>query len=166
MIVLDSSFLVAFHNSKDAHHEPAAQVMTQFLDGEWGRGLLLEYVFLEVVTVLMARRGARVASEVSDVLLGARELEFVSCSELFLDAVETFQRQTKTRLSFVDATIVNLARDRADGRVATFDRELAGVRGIQAFPECSTVDCAIGAEPHRNSFDELPLPTPSNESLL
>ena len=61
-------------------------------------------------------------SEVSDVLLGARELEFVPCSELFLDSVETFQRQTKTRLSFVDATIVNLACDRADGLVATLIR--------------------------------------------
>ncbi len=108
--------------------------MADFLDGKWGRGLLLEYVFLEVVTVLMARRGVRVASEVSDVLLGARELEFVPCSELFLDSVETFQRQTKTRLSFVDATIVNLACDRADGLVATFDRELASARGITAIP--------------------------------
>ena len=134
MIVLDSSFLVAFHNSRDAHHEAAAATMAEFLDDSWGRGLLLEYVFLEVVTVLMARRGIRVASEVADVLLGARELEFVPCSELFLDAVETFQRQTRTRLSFVDATIVNVARERTGGLVATFDRELSSVRGIKAIP--------------------------------
>jgi predicted nucleic acid-binding protein len=134
VIVLDSSFLVAYHNSRDAHHDAAAEVMAEFLDGKWGQGLLLEYVFLEVVTVLMARRGPRVASEVADVLLGARELEFVPCSELFLDAVETFQRQPRTRLSFVDATIVNTARDRADGLVATFDRELAGVQGVVAVP--------------------------------
>ena len=128
MIVLDSSFLVAYHNSRDAHHEAAATAMAEFLDDRWGRGLLLEYVFLEVVTVLMARRGPRVASEVADVLLGARELDFLPCSELFVDAVETFQRQTRTRLSFVDATIVNTARDRADGLVATFDHELSGIR--------------------------------------
>jgi predicted nucleic acid-binding protein len=134
LIVLDSSFLVAYHNSRDTHHEAAADVMARFLDGEWGRGLLLEYVFLEVVTVLIARRGPRVASEVADVLLGARELEFVPCSELFIEAVETFRRQKQTRLSFVDATIVNVARDRTDGRVATFDGELANVRGIQAIP--------------------------------
>jgi predicted nucleic acid-binding protein len=76
-----------------------------------------------------------VATEVADVLLGARELEFVPCSGLFLDAVETFQRQKRTRLSFVDVAIVNLARDRADGQVATFDRELASVRGITAIPD-------------------------------
>ena len=134
MIVLDSSFLVAYHNTRDAHHEAAAEVMARFLDGEWGRGLLLEYVFLEVVTVLMARRGPRVASEVADVLLGARELEFVPCSERFIEAVDTFRRQTKTRLSFVDAAIVNVARNQTEGLVATFDRELATVRGIQAIP--------------------------------
>jgi len=134
VIVLDSSFLVAYHNSRDAHHDAAAEVMAEFLDGKWGQGLLLEYVFLEVVTVLMARRGPRVASEVAGVLLSARELDFVPCSELFLDAVETFQRQPRTRLSFVDGTIVNTARDRADGLVATFDRELASVPGVVAVP--------------------------------
>jgi len=135
VIVLDSSFLVAYHNSRDAHHDAAAEVMAEFLDGKWGQGLLLEYVFLEVVTVLMARRGPRVASEVADVLLGARELDFVPCSELFVNAVETFQKQTRTRLSFVDATIVNTARQRTDGLIATFDRELSSVRGIKAIPD-------------------------------
>jgi len=135
VIVLDSSFLIAYHNSRDAHHDPAAEVMTEFLDGKWGQGLLLEYVFLEVVTVLMARRGPRVASEVADVLLGARELDFVPCSELFVDAVETFQRQTRTRLSFVDTAIVNVARNQTEGLVATFDRELSSVRGINAVPD-------------------------------
>jgi predicted nucleic acid-binding protein len=47
---------------------------------------------------------------------------------------ETFQRQTRTRLSFVDTAVVNVARNRADGLVATFDRELTAVRGIQALP--------------------------------
>ena len=47
MIVLDSSFLVAFHNERDAHHGAARGLMERFLEGEWGRGLLLEYVVLE-----------------------------------------------------------------------------------------------------------------------
>jgi predicted nucleic acid-binding protein len=109
--------------------------MARFLDGEWGRGLLLEYVFLEVVTVLMVRRGPEVAADVADVLLSARELELVPCTELFIEAAETFRRQKKSRLSFVDATIVNVAHDRADGLVATFGRELANARRIQAIPD-------------------------------
>ena len=53
MIVLDSSFLIGFYNERDAHHATARPLMDRFLAGEWGAGLLLEYVFLEVVTVLI-----------------------------------------------------------------------------------------------------------------
>lgn len=134
MIVLDSSFLIAFHNSRDVHHEPAAGMMTDLLDGRWGQGLLLEYVFLEVVTVLLARRGLDIASAVSATLLGARELDFVPCSELFTDTVEVFQRQQATTLSFADAAIVHVARHRAKGLVATFDRDFARVTGITVMP--------------------------------
>ena len=55
MIVLDSSFLIGFHNDRDAHHAKASSLMRDFLDGRWSKGLLLEYVFLEVVTVLLCR---------------------------------------------------------------------------------------------------------------
>jgi predicted nucleic acid-binding protein len=134
MIVLDSSFLVAFHNSRDVHHQAAAAVMADLLGDRWGRGLLLEYVFLEVVTVIMARRGPSAADSVAGVLIEARELELVPCSGLFLDAVDTFRGQRDTRLSFVDAAIVNVARTRADGLVATFDSELSGLEGISSVP--------------------------------
>lgn len=134
MIVLDSSFLIAFHNSRDVHHERAAGVMADLLDNRWGHGLLLEYVFLEVVTVLLARRNLGAASAVAAILLGAREVEFVPCSELFLDTVETFRNQRRTTLSFADAAIVHVAKHRADGLVATFDRDFLGVEGISVVP--------------------------------
>ena len=54
--------------------------LSRFLPGEWGRGLLLEYVFLEVTTVLLVRRDR----------------------EIF----EIFRTQHRTRLSFTDAAIV------------------------------------------------------------
>ena len=62
MIVLDSSFLIGFHNPSDAHHRAASVLMERFLAGEWGKGLLLEYVFLEVVTVIMLRLDLAAAS--------------------------------------------------------------------------------------------------------
>jgi predicted nucleic acid-binding protein len=134
VIVLDSSFLIAFHNSRDVHHERAKKVMAELLDGRWGHGLLLEYVFLEVMTVLLARRGLDVASAVAEVLLGAREVDFVPCSEIFLDTVEIFRSQRGPRLSFADAAIVQVARRRTDGLVATFDHDFLGVDGISVVP--------------------------------
>ena len=91
--------------------------------GEWGRGLLLEYVFLEVVTVLLVRRGLETASCVGRLLPDADELEFVSCSGIFEEAFERFTRQAGTRLSLPDAAIAHMAHERAGGLVLTFDEE-------------------------------------------
>jgi hypothetical protein len=72
VIVLDSSFLVAYHNRRDVHHGAAAATMEKLVTGEWGPALLLEYVFLEVTTVLLARRGLYVAARLAAILLQPR----------------------------------------------------------------------------------------------
>ena len=137
MIVLDSSFLIGFHNERDAHHKTAAGFMERFLEGEWGHGLLLEYVFLEVATVLVVRRDLAVAARVGRLLLEAGELDFVPCSDLFPDALEIFTHQRSTRLSFTDAAIAYVAQERTDGLLLTFDGELARLPGIRV-PESTS----------------------------
>ena len=134
MIVLDSSFLIAFHNERDAHHNKAVEGMRDFLSDRWGKGLLLEYVFLEVVTVLMVRRDISVASRVGEVLLNAAELDFVPCSDLFLETMNAFTAQRQTRLSFVDMAIVTVARTRADRQLLTFDGEFQKLRELEVYP--------------------------------
>jgi predicted nucleic acid-binding protein len=134
MIVLDSSFLVAYHNRRDVHHRPAAATMERLVAAEWGPALLLEYVFLEVVTVLLARRGLDVAVRVATILLQARDVEFVPSSDMFLDVLETFRAQRHGRLSFTDAAIVTVARNRDARFVATFDRDFRQVEGLAVLP--------------------------------
>jgi predicted nucleic acid-binding protein len=134
MIVLDSSFIIAFHNTRDVHHAAAKPIMEEIASGKWGNATLLEYVFLEVVTVLLARRGLEVASNVASILLQARELEFVPCSDLFLEAFETFRNQRTTKLSFTDSAIVTAVSREKGGVGATFDREFAQVAGIAVVP--------------------------------
>src|SRR3954454_22400896 len=108
MIVLDSNFLIGFYNERDAHHSAASSLMERFLNGEWGRGLLLEYVFLEVATVLVVRRDVEVAARVGRLLLEAEELDFVPCSDLYAETFDLFARQTSTRLSFADTAITHI----------------------------------------------------------
>ncbi len=134
MIVLDSSFLVAYHNQRDVHHGAAAATMERLVAGEWGPALLPEYVFLEVVTVLLARRGLDVAVRVATVLLQARDVEFVPSSDMFSDVMETFGRQRPGRLSFADAAIVTVSHKRAAPFVATFDRDFRHVEGVVVVP--------------------------------
>jgi predicted nucleic acid-binding protein len=135
VIVLDSSFLIGFYNERDAHHGAARTLMDQFLAGTWGRGLLLEYVFLEIMTVLLLRRDLSVATRVGRVLLDAEELEFVSCSDMFIETMESFSSQGGTRLSFTDAAIATVARSRADGLLLSFDEEFRKIAGLRVNPE-------------------------------
>jgi len=109
--------------------------MERLLAGEWGAPLLLEYVFVEVITVLLARRGLDVASQVAMVLLQAREVEFVPCSDIFLDTLETFRRQRGPRLSFTDTAIVTVARQREARFLATFDQDFRQVRDVVLVPD-------------------------------
>jgi predicted nucleic acid-binding protein len=134
VVVLDSSFLVAFHNQSDVHHAPAREAFERIVHGEWGDILLLEYVFLEVVTVLSARRDLATAVSVGEILLGARELEFVPCSGQFLGAYDIFREQRDFRLSFVDAAIVAVARDRGAKTIATFDEDFRSIADLEVIP--------------------------------
>jgi len=135
MIVLDSSFLIGFYNERDGHHATARALMDRFLSGAWGRGLLLEYVFLEIVTVLLVRRDLSVAARIGRLLLDAEELEFVSCSDLFVETTERFSNQAGTRLSFADMAITGVARSRAAGRILSFDEEFRKISGLRINPE-------------------------------
>lgn len=134
MVVLDSSFLIAYYNARDTHHAAAARAMVQLLAGAWGPAVLLEYVFLEVVTVLAARRDRATAVAVGGTLLEAREVTFVPCSERFLEAWDVF-RGAAGRLSFTDAAIVAAARDEQSTSVLTFDADFRDVDGVRVVPE-------------------------------
>jgi len=135
VIVLDTSFLVAFHNQRDSQHAPAQTMMDQFLANRWGKGLLLEYVFLEITTVLMVRRDLATAARVGRILLDADELEFVPCSDYFLQTTDVFSNQRGTRLSFTDAAICAVARDRAEGLLLTFDMEFRKIGSLHVLPD-------------------------------
>jgi predicted nucleic acid-binding protein len=134
VIILDTSFLVAYHNERDVHHIAARGIMSRFLAGEWGDGWLLEYVYLEVVTVLQIRVDLPTAVRVGEQLLGARDLEFHACSPMFLATLDSFKHQPSGSgpkgLSFVDAAIVTAARWNPPGYVATFDAALGGSDGV------------------------------------
>ncbi len=108
--------------------------MRDFVGGRWGQGLLLEYVFLEVVTVLAARRTLDVATAVGRVLLEARELEFVACSDVFAETWDRFTNQSGGDLSFADCAIATVALRQDPPLVATFDRDFATIPGLTVVP--------------------------------
>lgn len=108
--------------------------MERILDGEWDDVLLLEYVVLELMTVLRLRVDAAAAVSVGELLLESRELRFLPCSDIFLRAFSTFRAESTAALSFVDAAIVSVARESDPGFVATFDGDFEALDGITVVP--------------------------------
>jgi predicted nucleic acid-binding protein len=134
MIVLDSSFIIAYFNEDDAHHARAAEAWPQVKAGRWGPALLPEYVFLETVTVLAARCELAQAARAGAHLLEAAEIEFVSCSPFFASAFEEFRAQRAAKFSFADAATGVIARSRGAAFVATFDEDFRASPGLTVVP--------------------------------
>ena len=135
MIVVDSSLLIAFHNTRDLRHGRAQDAMQRFASGTWGKGLLLENVFIETVSVLKRKLTPAAAIHAGGYLRRAHQLEFVPTSEAFLSYWNEFQSDYLSPLSFVDHAVAVTARQRAGGKVLTFDKAFRDLSGITVLPE-------------------------------
>jgi predicted nucleic acid-binding protein len=132
VIVVDSSFLIARKNARDAHHARALLAEPQVLD--MAPLLLHEYVLAETVNVLLGRVGLAIAVEAGRELLDAADVEFVPASPRFVQAWDAFAAQRAGSMSLTDAALVALARDRGVGHIATFDAEFRKSRGLRVVP--------------------------------
>lgn len=89
------------------------------------------------MTVLLARRDLAAATRAGRILLDAEEVDFVPCSDIFLETMEAFSRQARTRLSFADSAICAVAQIRAGGLVLTFNEEFRKIAGLRVLPQPS-----------------------------
>ena len=56
MILLDSSFIVAYSNEADENHAKALQLAKDIDGGKYGAVAITDYIFDEVVTVMLIDR--------------------------------------------------------------------------------------------------------------
>lgn len=135
MIFLDSSAIIAYKNADDKNHKKAANIFQKLNAGEYGIGVISEFVFSEVTTVLALRKSMEAAKEVGNVLLEAKEIEIMKASEVFERTWEIFSNQEKTGLSFVDASNLACMEKRGIMKIATFDRDFLGMRALEVVGE-------------------------------
>lgn len=131
MIFLDSSVIVAYKNADDINHRKAAGIFQKLNAGEYGVGVISEFVFSEVTTVLALRKSMEAAREVGNVLLDAREIEIMKASEVFERSWEIFSNQEDTGLSFVDASNLACMEKRKIRKIATFDKDFLGMSEVE-----------------------------------
>lgn len=131
MIFLDSSAIIAYKNADDINHKKAAAIFQKLNAGEFGIGVISEFVFSEVTTVLALRKSMEAAKEVGSVLLDAKELEIMKASEVFERSWEIFMNQEDNGLSFVDASNLACMEMRRIGMIATFDKDFLGRSDVE-----------------------------------
>jgi len=124
MIFLDSSLIVAYLNEADGQHAKALQVVKDVDRGKYGTPVITDYVFDEVVTVMLVKtKNVGQVTELGEKLLGANLLFRVD-EGLFNLAWNIFKGQQKPMLSFTDCTSVAVCRSNGISNMATFDEDL------------------------------------------
>lgn len=135
MIAIDSSFLVAVYNLRDVHHALAARTALRLQAGEWGPGLVLDYVFTETMNVLHRKAGLAVAAAAGRSMLVADDLSLSSGAAWLLGAFDAFARQDgMPSLSLVDFAVAHCAIERTSGKLLTFDHGFRAQADVQVLP--------------------------------
>jgi len=131
LIFLDSSSIIAYKNADDINHKKAVDIFQKLNAGEYGVGVISEFVFSEVTTVLALRKSMGTAKEVGNVLLEAREIEIMKASDVFEVSWEIFTNQENTGLSFVDASNLACMKLKKIRKIATFDKNFVKIRSVE-----------------------------------
>jgi len=130
MILLDSSFLIAYLNEADINHAKALRMAKDIDDGKYGPTIITDYIFDEVITVMLYRtRKLKQVAEAGEMLLRANRL-FSIDRDTFDLTWGTFKEQKRTMLSFTDCASIAVCRTNGISNVATFDEEFRRSEGL------------------------------------
>ncbi len=129
MILLDSSFIVAFNNEKDVHHKRAIDLWSKIETLEFGQYFISDYIFDEVISVSM-----RKTNKDGTITLGRNIIKSMPIvnidNHLFDESWELF-RELKQSLSFTDCTNLAILRLVGTKKITTFDKAFKTIKGLE-----------------------------------
>ena len=126
MIVLDTSFIVSYFNTRDQNHLKAVKLMKKIHEPL----CITDYIFGEVVTVSLIRlKSLDRATKIGNVLL--KSLKIVNVEKTSFDnAWNLFCKQKETVLSFTDCTTISVMLENDIEKIATFDGDFGKISKI------------------------------------
>ena len=131
-VLVDTGVFVAFHNTRDANHTRALELIRSIADGELGTAYTSDDIFDEAVTVALIRtRRPEIALSVGRMILGELTAPFLAILrvgvEVFKDAWRLFPQYAGRRLSFTDCTSITLMRTSGIESIVSFDADFDGI---------------------------------------
>lgn len=130
MIVVDTPVLIAYFNTRDVNHQKAKFALESVVNGRWGKALLLECIFVETVSIIKEKLSPLAAIQIGEHLRRVHHFDFIPTSDLFRSAWKEFQSDQTSRLNFTDHMLAFVARQRAGGKILTFDSAFRDIPGI------------------------------------
>ncbi len=115
--VIDSSVFVAFYYEHDKNHSDALKIMS---DTDNKTLIIHPYVIAETSTVLTYKLGNYVASGFLSDIANAHNVTIPQIN--IKDDIDYFKNLNK-KISFIDASLINLAKQTAS-HLVTFDRQM------------------------------------------
>ena len=132
MIILDTCLIFSNFAENDPDHQRAQSIFTRILQNSYGRPILLDYVYNELLTLIYIRtKNFELCRKVEEFLANYIKRDVINFvhtpNEIFWKANHTFlsqgmQRQTKF-LSFTDSIIGEMAEWLNAAYIGTFDAQ-------------------------------------------
>ena len=130
-VLIDASFLVAFDNSIDVHHQKARALWKKIERGDYGAYFISDYIFDEVMGVAMRKVGKKRAIALGQHLLKSVPLINID-RHIFDEAWKIFTNEKiNLNLSFTDCTNIVLLNLIKTTYIVTFDREFREVPNVE-----------------------------------
>lgn len=130
MIFLDTSFIVAFYNTRDENHQKAIELMRDIIKGKYGNLYITDYIFGESITVIFIRlKSLSKTVKIGELIKKSTEMLEIERSD-FEGAWKSFKRQKETAFSFTDCTTLGMMERRNIKNIATFDEDFKKVKEV------------------------------------
>lgn len=126
-VFIDSSFLIAFVNDDDKHHQKARKKMRKLEEP-----VISDQVFTETLDYLFAREEHRKAIEFGKYMRKS-QINILNTSEPVID--DAFELFKSNEISFTDCSIVSSMKILGIEKLATFDKDFKQFQGIETVPE-------------------------------
>lgn len=123
-VLLDSSFLVAYCNSREQEHKRAVELAKELESNLFGERIISDYIFDETITILKKYIGNKQATEDGAKLLNSARFVKID-SVIFTFSWELSKRFDE--LSFTDCTNIILMKHYNIDHLATFDSGFDGI---------------------------------------
>lgn len=128
-ILIDTGVFYAFFNKDADRHKQAFELFTSISDGKFGKPILLDYVFDELITLFQHKVDNTSASEIGGDILQLVEQDFFTFMQvsvdIFRNSWDLFKDQGENNrpLSFTDCCLIATTKVFNIAYLASFDKQ-------------------------------------------